>query len=73
MHIKVRVKTGMKKESVREIGKGKLEISVREEAERNEANERAKQLVAAHYRVPTTKVRIVNGHQRPSKLLEILN
>jgi len=50
-----------------------FEISVREKAERNLANTRVLELVAMHFKVSTNKVRIVNGHRSPSKLIIIEN
>jgi uncharacterized protein YggU (UPF0235/DUF167 family) len=48
-----------------------FEISVREKAERNLANARVLELVADYFKVPKNKVRIVNGHHHPSKLLVV--
>ena len=47
-------------------------ISVRERAEQNAANKRIRELVAVHYKVPVTKVRMLTGHRSASKLLEII-
>lgn len=77
MYIHVKVAAGAKKESFSprpsRAGQGKLpdhfEVSVKEKAERNQANTRVLALVASHFKVPVSKVRIVNGHQHPSKLL----
>ncbi|HXK38738.1 MAG TPA: DUF167 domain-containing protein [Candidatus Paceibacterota bacterium] len=69
MYIKVRVKTGQKRESVVEGAKGTLAISVKEKAERNSANARIIKVIAERLGVPVKKVRIVNGHRAPSKLL----
>jgi len=44
-------------------------ISVKEKAERNEANARVLELVARYFKVPVKKVRIINGHRHPSKLI----
>ncbi|MEK7093281.1 MAG: DUF167 domain-containing protein [Patescibacteria group bacterium] len=69
MHIKVRVKTGAKNESIRELPDGRFEISVREKPEANMANNRVAELVAEHLGVSAKKVRIVKGHHHPSKIL----
>lgn len=45
--------------------------SVKEKAERNMANARVIELVAEYFKVPKSKVRIINGHHHPSKLLVI--
>jgi len=46
-----------------------FEISVREKAERNEANKRVLEIIALHFKIPTSKARIINGHRSPSKLI----
>lgn len=69
MYIHVKVKAGMKKESfVVKTGDSFL-VSVKEKAERNMANTRVLEIIASHFKVPKNKVRIVNGHHSPSKLL----
>ena len=76
MYIHVKVTAGARKESflpraLKEEGRlqDHFQISVKEKAERNAANARILQLVAAHFKVPESKVRIVNGHRHPSKLI----
>lgn len=69
MYIKVRVKTGQKKETVAEGAKGVLAVSVKEKAERNSANVRIIEIIAERLGVPVKKVRIISGHHSPSKLL----
>lgn len=71
MYIRVNAIAGAKKESVKEIGENRLEISVREPAERNMANKRIAELVAAHCGVPPKAVRLINGHRSPHKLFSI--
>ncbi len=69
MYIHLKVKTGMKKESLLRKNEDHFEISVREEAERNMANNRILEIVSGYFKVSKNKVRIVNGHHSPSKLL----
>ncbi|MAZ56664.1 hypothetical protein CL653_02645 [bacterium] len=71
MYVKVRVYPGAKKEEVREVGENRLEIKVREPAERNLANTRIKELLAERYKEPIKKVRLISGHQSPSKMFSI--
>lgn len=71
MYIHAKVTAGARKESLTEIKPAHFEISVREKAERNMANSRVLALLAAHFRVSESKVRIVNGHHHPSKLIVI--
>ena len=69
MYIHVIVKAGMKRESLEEAKPGYFLVSVREPAERNLANRRVIELLAAHFKVAVGKIRIVNGHRSPSKLM----
>ena len=70
-YIKVAIKAGMKKEVFTQKSEDHFNVSVKEKAERNMANTRVIELVAEHFKVPKNKVRIVNGHHHPSKLLVI--
>lgn len=70
-YIKVKVKAKQKRESINQKSKDSFEVSVKEPALRNLANTRVVELVAQHFSVPVDKVRIVNGHHHPSKLLVI--
>lgn len=71
MYIKAIVKAGMKKENVKQTSPDHFEISVQEKPERNMANKRIVWLIANFFQVPIKKVRIVNGHHHPHKLLVI--
>jgi uncharacterized protein YggU (UPF0235/DUF167 family) len=44
---------------------------VREKAERNLANKRVLEIIAEAFNVSVKKVRIINGHQSPSKILAV--
>jgi len=72
MHIKVKVKTGARRERLVEIVPGTFEADVKEKAERNAANEGVIALVANHFGVPKKSVRIVSGHRRPNKTLRVI-
>ena len=71
MNIKVRVKSGMKKESLRVASKSLFDVSVREEPKQNRANARVITLIARHFRVPIKQVRIVSGHHHPFKMVTV--
>lgn len=73
MYVKVHVYAGMKKDTVTKITEDTYEIVTKAPAERNLANERVRELIAAEYGVAEKAVRIVNGHHNPSKLLEVIN
>jgi uncharacterized protein YggU (UPF0235/DUF167 family) len=71
MYIHVKVTAGAGKETFKKIKDDHFEISVREKAEHNMANTRVLEIIAEHFKVAKNKVRIVNGHHHPSKLLVI--
>lgn len=71
MYIKVRVQAGSKKEEIKKKSKDTYIISVKEKAERNMANKRICEIVSSLFNVSTKDVRIINGHQSPSKILSI--
>ena len=71
MYIKVKVTAGVRKESFVQNSKDHFEIAVREKAEHNMANTRVLALVAEHFGIAKNKIRIINGHHSPSKLLSV--
>jgi uncharacterized protein YggU (UPF0235/DUF167 family) len=73
MNIKVRVTSGAKNESLTAVSPAVFEVSVRERAIENQANDRVRALIAMYFKVPTKQVRIIHGHHRPSKMIQILS
>lgn len=71
MYIKVHVVAGAKKELVQKVSATHYKLSVKEPAERNLANKRVLELIAEQLGIAKNKVRIVNGHQSPSKMLSV--
>ena len=72
MKITVRVKPGSKKGSlVQPALDGSLLIFVREAAVEGKANEAVIKLLAAHFGVPKSNVRLVSGHKSKIKRIEI--
>ncbi len=71
MYVSVSVTARAKKESFTVVGNSRFKISVKEEARMNAANRRVVELVAEHLGVSPAKVRIINGHHSPAKLLSI--
>lgn len=69
MYIHAKVTAGGRREELKQISPDHFEIAVREKAERNQANKRVIELLAGHFSISENKVRIVNGHRSPSKLL----
>jgi uncharacterized protein YggU (UPF0235/DUF167 family) len=62
---------GAKKESLKQKSEDYFEVSVKEKAEHNLANKRVLELFSLHFKIPISKVRIINGHRSPSKLLVV--
>ena len=71
MLVKVKVKPEAKKEMFTVLKKDSFSISVREKAERGEANSRVRTLLARHFRVLPGVVNIVSGHRSPHKIISI--
>jgi uncharacterized protein YggU (UPF0235/DUF167 family) len=71
MDIRVKVKTNAKIDSVIEKSKALFFVSVREKPERNLANKKIVELIAKHFLVPVSSVRVVSGHHRSSKILSL--
>ena len=69
MHIKVKVTSGAKKETIEKIDEDTFYISVKEKAEKNRANTRVLELVADRLSVPLHGISIITGHHSPSKIL----
>ena len=70
-YIKVIVTTGAKKESMVAKSADHFEISVKEKAEKNMANKKAMELLANYFKLSEKKIRIINGHHHPHKLLVV--
>lgn len=71
MYIRVKVFAGSKKELFKQINEDHFEVSVKQKAERNLANNRVLELFSSHFNLSKGKVRIVNGHHSPTKLLVV--
>ncbi len=72
MKVRVRVTPGARRERFKEIATETFEASVKEKAERGEANARVQALVADHFNVPVTSVRFLTGARGRSKLFEVV-
>lgn len=71
MYIRVRVLTGAREETLSKVSDDHFDVRVREKAERNMANKRVMQLIAQHFGILVGKVRIINGHHSPGKILSV--
>lgn len=71
MYIKVKVTAGAKKEDIKKKNKDTYVVFVREPAQRNLANTRVCTVLALFLGIPIKSIRIISGHQSPSKILSI--
>jgi len=72
MTIRVKVTPrSAKNEIAGELADGTLKVRVTAAPEKGHANEQVCAVLAAHYRVPLSAVRIVSGHTGPRKLVRI--
>lgn len=63
----------MKKDKIVAKSTNHFEIDVKDKAENNMANKKVIKLLAEYFKISTNKIRIVNGHHHPHKLLVIDN
>ncbi len=71
MILRVRVRPGAKEESVRELSGNELEVRVSAPPQKGKANERVRELLAEHFGVSRSRVRILKGEGCRRKLIEI--
>lgn len=71
MRMRVKVNAGSKTEGVRRLEEDFYQVRTRAPAEDGRANARVIELLAQRFGVPAERVRIVTGHTRPLKLIEI--
>ncbi|MFA6524134.1 MAG: DUF167 family protein [Candidatus Paceibacterota bacterium] len=71
MYIKAIVTVGVKKESIIQKSPDQFIISVKEKAEKNMANKKIIELLASYFNISKSKIRIINGHHHPHKLLVV--
>jgi len=61
-----------KKEKFIEVGENAFDVYVREPAQRNLANFRVRECIAAHYGVEVAQVSIQTGHRARKKTLAVI-
>lgn len=71
MYVKVKVVPKAKKETVKKVNDTTFEMSVKEPAERNLANQRIREILAREYGVVIGQVRMVTGHHSGSKIFNV--
>lgn len=70
--IRAVITPGARKERIQQAPEGGFTISVREEAVGNKANERVRELLALHFHLPKTQVRLLSGARSPHKRFSII-
>lgn len=71
MYLKVEVVAGAKKEIVKKLSNDSFAVSVRQEAEQNQANKRVLEIVRAQFGDSRVITKIVSGHRSPSKIISV--
>jgi len=71
MYVKVKVITSAPKEKIERKSANFYNISVKEKSKMNLANNRICEIIAFLFKVSRKSVKIVKGHQRPSKILSV--
>lgn len=69
--IKATVTADAKQDEVTVGKRGRFKIAVRAPRENNQANLQVRVLIAEHFKVPLSAVRITGGHHHTSKTLEV--
>ena len=73
MLIKVKVSTGSKKAEIIKKSENGFDIKVKEKAERGLANQAIATALAAYFKIPASKIRLIRGAKQRNKIFEILD
>jgi len=73
MVVTVRVISRAKKNEVKEISPGNFKVYVTKPPLKNEANEATLEILANHFGIKKTNLRIIKGFHSPNKLIELFN
>ena len=73
MRINVRVTPNSRREKFEKVGESEFSAALKERPARNEANDRAQILVARHFNVPLTSVRLIRGMRAKKKVFEVVH
>ena len=69
MYIKVKVSANQKNEVVERINEDTFKVSVKEKAEKNQANKRVFEILSTELSVPSNLIQIVTGHHSSNKIM----
>lgn len=72
MKIFVEVKAGRKEQGIKKIDENHFAVSVKARAQEGQANIAVIKIIAEHFRVPKSAVKIVSGQSSRTKVLQIL-
>lgn len=70
--IRIKAFPNAKKPTVEETAPQVLRVFVREDAQQNRANDAVIRAVADYYSIPRNKLRMISGHQKQGKIIQIL-
>ena len=71
MLVKVKAKPKSKKEGVKKLSEEYFEVRVNAPPEKGRANERIRELLAEHFGVPKSRVKLVRGETSRDKVFEV--
>ncbi len=72
MFLKIKLHPKSKKQKIEKISDEKFEIWVKSKAEQNQANLEMLEILANFLEIEKKKIRLVSGHHRPGKMVEVL-
>jgi uncharacterized protein YggU (UPF0235/DUF167 family) len=70
--IRIKAFPDFKKATIEETAPKVLRVFVREDAKQNRANDAVIRAVAEYYNIPRNKLRMISGHMKQSKIIQIL-
>lgn len=72
MKINIKVKPSSRKNEVKVISNGILEVRVTAVPEKGKANKAVIELLSKHFKVPKSSIQIIRGQSSKEKIIEIL-
>lgn len=71
IRLKVRIQTKARTPGIEELGPQEFKVRVAALPVKGAANREVIKLIAAHFRLPPSQVRIIRGHKSKEKLIEL--
>ena len=72
MLIKIKTYPQARKEKIVQKTENSFEVFVKEKPEQGRVNQKLKQILAKHFGLAETKVKLIKGHKQRSKIFKIL-